>query len=62
MREINKRWKAECPRFFKQLIKVGIGIGVIGGALVTFPATATIGGIMVAVGTTVSAISKLTKQ
>lgn len=62
MREINKRWKAETPRFFKQLIKVGIGIGVIGGTLVTFPATATIGGIMVAVGTTVSAISKLTKQ
>lgn len=62
MREINKRWKAECPRFFKQLIKVGIGIGVIGGTLVTFPATASVGAIMVAVGTTVSAISKLTKQ
>lgn len=60
--EIKRRWKAETPRFFKQLIKVGIGIGVIGGTLVTFPATATVGGIMVAVGTTVSAISKLTKQ
>lgn len=60
--EIKRRWKAETPRLFKQLIKLGIGIGVIGGTLVTFPATATIGGIMVAVGTTVSAISKLTKQ
>lgn len=60
--EIKRRWKSECPRFFKQLIKVGIGIGVIGGTLATFSATATIGGIMVAVGTTVSAISKLTKQ
>lgn len=60
--EIKRRWKAECPRFFKQLIKVGIGIGVIGGALVTFPATASVGAILVTVGTTVSAISKLTKQ
>lgn len=60
--ELKRRWKAETPRFFKQLIKVGIGIGVIGGALVTFPATASVGAILVTVGTTVSAISKLTKQ
>jgi hypothetical protein len=62
MREINKRWKSETPRFFKQLIKVGIGVGIVGGALVTFPATATVGAILVTVGTTMSAISKLTKQ
>jgi hypothetical protein len=62
MREINKRWKAETPRFFKQLIKVGIGVGIVGGALVSFPATATVGAILVTVGTTMSAISKLTKQ
>jgi hypothetical protein len=62
MREINKRWKSETPRFFKQLIKVGVGIGIVGGALVTFPATATVGAILVTVGTTMSAISKLTKQ
>lgn len=62
MREFKNRWNANTPRFFKKLIKVGIGIGVIGGALVTFPATATVGAILVTVGTTVSAISKLTKQ
>ena len=62
MREFKNRWNANTPRFFKQLIKVGIGIGVIGGALVTFPATATVGAILVTVGTTVSTISKLTKQ
>jgi hypothetical protein len=62
MREINKRWKSETPRFFKQLIKVGIGVGIVGGALVSFPATATVGAILVTVGTTMSAISKLTKQ
>ena len=62
MKEITKRWNSTTPRFFKKLINIGIGIGVIGGALVTFPATATVGAILVSVGTTVSAISKLTKQ
>ena len=62
MKEITKRWNSQTPRFFKKLINIGIGIGVIGGALVTFPATATVGAILVTVGTTVSAISKLTKQ
>lgn len=62
MKEISKRWNSTTPRFFKKLINIGIGIGVIGGALVTFPATATVGAILVTVGTTVSAISKLTKQ
>jgi hypothetical protein len=62
MKEITKRWNSTTPRFFKKLINIGIGIGVIGGALVTFPATATVGAILVTVGTTVSAISKLTKQ
>ena len=62
MKEKTKRWNSTTPRFFKKLINIGIGIGVIGGALVTFPATATVGAILVTVGTTVSAISKLTKQ
>ena len=62
MKEITKRWNSTTPRFFKKLINIGIGIGVIGGALVTFPATATVGAIFLTVGTTVSAISKLTKQ
>jgi hypothetical protein len=62
MKEINKRWNAQTPRFFKKLINIGIGIGIIGGALITFPVTASVGAVLVTVGTTVSAISKLTKQ
>ena len=62
MKEITKRWNSQTPRFFKKLINIGIGIGVIGGALITFPVTASVGAILVTVGTTVSAISKLTKQ
>jgi hypothetical protein len=62
MKEINKRWNAQTPRFFKKLINIGIGIGIIGGALINFPVTASVGAVLVTVGTTVSAISKLTKQ
>jgi hypothetical protein len=62
MKEITKRWNSQTPRFFKKLINIGIGIGIIGGALITFPVTASVGAVLVTVGTTVSAISKLTKQ
>lgn len=61
MREIKKRWNAECPHFFKKVIHVGIVLGLIGGGLVTVPATATIGTILVTIGTTATAIAKLTK-
>ena len=62
MKEISKRWNSQTPRFFKKLINIGIGIGIIGATLVTFPVTASVGAVLVTVGTTVSAISKLTKQ
>lgn len=62
MKEITKRWNAQTPRFFKKLINIGLGIGIIGATLVTFPFTASVGAVLVTVGTTVSAISKLTKQ
>ena len=61
MREINKRWNADTPMFFKKVIHVGIIVGLIGGGLITVPATAVIGGIMVTIGATASAIAKLTK-
>lgn len=61
MKEINKRWNSECPRFFKKIIHGGIILGLIGGGLITLPATATIGTILVAIGTTATAVSKFTK-
>jgi hypothetical protein len=61
MREIKKRWNSETPRFFKQVIHVGIVLGLIGGSLITLPATAVIGGVMVTIGATATAIAKLTK-
>ena len=61
MREIKKRWNADTPMFFKKVIHLGMIIGLIGGGLISVPATAVIGGIMVTVGATATAISKLTK-
>ena len=61
MREIKKRWNSDTPMFFKRVIHVGIIVGLIGGGLITLPATAVIGGIMVSIGATATAIAKLTK-
>lgn len=61
MREIKKRWNSDTPMFFKKVIHVGIIVGLIGGGLITVPATAVIGGVMVTIGATASAIAKLTK-
>ena len=61
MREIKKRWNADTPMFFKKVIHLGMIIGLIGGGLITVPATAMIGGVMVSIGATASAIAKLTK-
>jgi hypothetical protein len=61
MRELKKRWNSDTPVFFKKIIHIGIIVGLIGGSLVTFPATASVGAILVTVGTTATAIAKLTK-
>lgn len=61
MKELSKRWNASTPVFFKRIIHIGIVIGLIGGGLVSIPATALVGGVMISVGATASAIAKLTK-
>ena len=61
MRELKKRWNSDTPIFFKKVIHVGIVLGLIGGGLVTLPATATIGTALITIGATATAISKLTK-
>lgn len=61
MKELKKRWNAETPHFFKKVIKLGVVLGVVGGALITFPVTATAGTILVTIGTTATTLAKLTK-
>lgn len=62
---LKQRWKAETPDFWKKVQKIGIGIGAIGGIIVSgtlaLPATViTIGGYMVAIGSVTTVLSKLT--
>lgn len=61
MKELKKRWNAETPHFFKKVIHFGVVLGVVGAGLITLPATATIGTILVTIGTTATAVSKFTK-
>ena len=61
LKEVKKRWNAETPRFFKKLIHVGIVIGLVGGGLVTIPATASIGAVLVTIGATAATVSKFAK-
>ena len=61
MRELNKRWNASTPVFFKKVINFGIILGIVGSGLITLPATVVAGTILVTVGATATAIAKLTK-
>jgi hypothetical protein len=47
--------------FFKKLIHAGIVVGLVGGALITLPATAAVGAVLVTIGATAATVSKLTK-
>lgn len=62
---LKQRWNSETPTFWKKVQKIGLGIGAVGGLLVSgtivVPATlVTIGGYMVAVGSVTAVLSKLT--
>jgi hypothetical protein len=61
MKELKKRWNSDTPMFFKKVINFGIIVGIIGTGLITLPATATIGAVLITVGSTATAIAKLTK-
>jgi hypothetical protein len=61
MREIKKRWNSETPHFFKKVINFGIILGIVGSGLITLPATVVAGTILITIGTTATAIAKLTK-
>jgi hypothetical protein len=61
LKDLKKRWNASTPTFFKKLIHVGIVIGLVGGALITLPATASVGAVLVTIGTTAATVSKFAK-
>ena len=61
LKDLKKRWNASTPTFFKRIIHLGLVIGLIGGGLVSIPATALVGGVMISIGATAATVSKLTK-
>jgi hypothetical protein len=62
MKTLIERVNKPTPKFWKKVQKIGIVAGIIGGALVAFPVTATIGTIVVTVGGTITALSQLTVE
>jgi hypothetical protein len=66
MRELKRRWKSETPVFFKQVIRVGITLGVVGATIISAPVVLPVGVVsvgtyMVTIGGTAAALAKLTK-
>jgi ABC-type xylose transport system permease subunit len=62
-----KRWKAKTPSFWKNIQKVGLAVGAIGGALLTAPislpaAVITAAGYLVTAGAVTAAVSQLTVE
>lgn len=59
------RFQKPSPKFFVRLMKIGVAIGAVGGALIAAPvglpvAVITIGGYLVVAGSITVAISGLT--
>jgi hypothetical protein len=62
MENLIERAKKPTPKFWKKVQRIGVGIGIVGGALVAFPVTAAIGAIVVTMGTTIAGLSQLTVE
>jgi hypothetical protein len=67
LHRVKKRWDAKTPKFFKKIIKLGVGVGVVGGVIATLPvslpaAIVTLGGYIAATGTVAAAVAKLTVE
>jgi len=62
-----KRWKAKTPKFWKNIQKVGLAVGAIGGAILTAPISLpaiviTTAGYLVTAGAVTAAVSQLTVE
>lgn len=58
MKELIKRWNSPTPKFWKKVQKNGLAIGVLGGVIIKFQPI--VGGILVTLGSTISALAQLT--
>jgi hypothetical protein len=60
-----KRWKAKTPKFWKKVQAIGIGLGLVGGAILSAPVTlpaaiVSVGGYLVTIGSVSATLSQLT--
>ncbi len=58
MKKLIERWNKPTPKFWKKVQKNGLAIAVLGGVIVKFQPL--IGGIIISVGSTISALAQLT--
>jgi hypothetical protein len=58
MKELFNRWNKPTPKFWKKVQRNGLAIGVIGGIIIKI--NPLIGGIIVTLGSTMSALAQLT--
>jgi ABC-type xylose transport system permease subunit len=64
---LKKRWSAKTPKFWKNVQKVGIVLGAIGGAIMTAPVTlpaavVTTAGYLIATGGVIATMSQMTVE
>lgn len=61
-KELVNRFKEPTPAFWKKVQKVGLGLGVIGAALVASPSDTfvSIGGYIIMTGSIIAGLSQLT--
>lgn len=60
MKELKRRWNAPTPRFWKKVQKQGMAIAIVGGVIIKF--NPAIGGIVTAVGSTISTLAQLAEE
>lgn len=62
LKELINRLKEPTPAFWKKVQKVGLGLGVIGAALVASPSDTfvSIGGYVIMTGSIIAGLSQLT--
>lgn len=57
---LKERFHAPTPKFWKKVQRIGVALGVIGGALVApFP---PIGSVLITAGTVIAGLSQLTVE
>jgi hypothetical protein len=62
MEQLYKRFLEPTPEFWKKIQKLGVALGVIGGAFIASPSTllVSIGGYLIMAGSIIAGLSQLT--